>query len=180
MGGLFSAMRLLFFRKNKIVFCGLDNAGKTTVLYRMLHGDSNTPHTAPTVGFNVENLQIKGLNIQTWDLGGQELLRTYWPAYMTSLDALVYVIDATDHERLALSKRELFKLVSSPVMDTGSLPLLLLLNKVDLPNPAKVSDMEALFEVEYIRERRPCRLFTTSCKTGHGLNNAFHWLVDHL
>ena len=43
----------------RIIIIGLDNAGKTTILYR-LHLDEIVP-TVPTVGFNVENVTYKNL-----------------------------------------------------------------------------------------------------------------------
>ncbi len=52
----------------RIIIIGLDNAGKTTILYRLHLGEVEP--TVPTVGFNVETVSFKNLKLQVWDLGG--------------------------------------------------------------------------------------------------------------
>ena len=56
MGILFSkAFSALFGSKEvRILILGLDNAGKTTILYRLQAAEIET--TIPTIGFNVETL----------------------------------------------------------------------------------------------------------------------------
>jgi len=60
MGGSLGKM---FYRKLlgktdiKIIFQGLDAAGKTTVLYKLKLGEIVT--TIPTIGFNVETVKIQ-------------------------------------------------------------------------------------------------------------------------
>ena len=49
---------------------GLDSAGKTTILYKLKLDTLVT--TIPTIGFNVENVKFKSLNMTVWDVGGQE------------------------------------------------------------------------------------------------------------
>ena len=49
---------------------GLDAAGKTTVLYRMKLGEVVT--TIPTIGFNVETVNFKNINMVVWDVGGRD------------------------------------------------------------------------------------------------------------
>ena len=43
----------------RMIIIGLDNAGKTTVLYKLHLGEVVT--TVPTVGFNVETVNYSGL-----------------------------------------------------------------------------------------------------------------------
>jgi ADP-ribosylation factor family len=39
--------------------------------------------------------------LQFWDLGGQRGIRSIWPKYYDDCHAVVYVVDAVDHERLS-------------------------------------------------------------------------------
>jgi small GTP-binding protein len=65
--------------EKKILMLGLDAAGKTTVLYKMQLGEAVT--TIPTIGFNVERVQYKNLELSIWDVGGQDKIRTLWRHY---------------------------------------------------------------------------------------------------
>jgi len=51
-----------------IQILGLDNAGKTTALYKLSLGE--VVLTQPTVGSNVESIQHENLRFEAWDLGG--------------------------------------------------------------------------------------------------------------
>ena len=41
------------------------------------------------------------------DVGGQKTLRTYWKNYFEKTDTLIWVVDATDRERLEDCRAEL-------------------------------------------------------------------------
>ena len=47
-------------REMRILMLGLDNAGKTTILYKLKLG--KTSKTVPTVGFNVETVKHKNVS----------------------------------------------------------------------------------------------------------------------
>ena len=46
---------------------GLDAAGKTTILYKLRLNEHI--NTIPTIGFNVESVQYKNIQMQVWDVG---------------------------------------------------------------------------------------------------------------
>merc|ERR1712137_741878 len=71
--------RLVGKLEARIVTVGLDAAGKTTVLYKVHLGETVT--TIPTIGFNVEVLERKGLSLTVWDIGGQDKIRKLWKHY---------------------------------------------------------------------------------------------------
>ena len=67
MGILFSKVfETLFGSKEvRILILGLDNAGKTTILYRLQNESDEAVQTIPTIGFNVETLQYKNIKVST-------------------------------------------------------------------------------------------------------------------
>ena len=98
---------VLFSKKEvRLLILGLDNAGKTTLLYQMQCGEVKV--TVPTLGFNVESVNYENLTFQMWDLGGQSEIRPYWKCYYPKTNAVVFVIDSSDKERIDIAKQELF------------------------------------------------------------------------
>ena len=70
MGVLISKVFSMLFGggETRILLLGLDNAGKTTILYKLQMGE--VIQTVPTIGFNVETVKYKNIQFQVWDLGG--------------------------------------------------------------------------------------------------------------
>ena len=58
----------------RILILGLDNAGKTTILYRLQNESDEAVQTIPTIGFNVETLQYKNIKVRVWGCGCEILL----------------------------------------------------------------------------------------------------------
>ena len=56
-------------------------AGKSTILYKLKLDE--TLNTIPTVGFNVETIKYKKMNLNVWDVGGQDSIRSLWRHYYT-------------------------------------------------------------------------------------------------
>lgn len=102
----------------KIITVGLDNAGKTTIVYRLVLGD--VVATIPTVGSNVEELVYKNLKFLVWDLGGQTVFRNTWSTYYTNTHAVIFVVDSTDRERISCAKDEFLKMLESDVKKTNN------------------------------------------------------------
>ncbi|KAM7302792.1 ADP-ribosylation factor-like protein 5B [Ixodes scapularis] len=114
MGILFAKLWSLFSNEeHKVVIVGLNNAGKTTILYQFLMNE--VVHTSPTIGSNVEEVVWKNVHFIMWDLGGQESLRTTWNTYYSNAEFLIVVVDSMDRERLPLTKEELWKMLSHEV-----------------------------------------------------------------
>eukprot|EP00803_Ostreobium_quekettii_P000044 evm.model.scf_1305.3 EVM.evm.TU.scf_1305.3 scf_1305:12872-13407(-) len=90
--------RLFGNREMRVVMLGLDAAGKTTILYKLHIGEVLS--TVPTIGFNVEKVQYKNVVFTVWDVGGQEKLRPLWRHYFNNTDALIFVVDSQDRDRI--------------------------------------------------------------------------------
>ena len=108
MGVAFSSLWASLFGQKELKICilGLDNAGKTTIMYKMTLG--SVVATAPTIGSNTETFEYKNLKFLLWDVGGQTSLRASWAQYVTSTDALIFVVDSNDRDRVSLARAPSF------------------------------------------------------------------------
>jgi ADP-ribosylation factor-like protein 2 len=52
------------------------------------------------------------------DVGGQKTLRSYWRNYFEKTDALIWVVDATDRQRIDDCRQELHGLLQEEVRPT--------------------------------------------------------------
>ena len=178
MGFLFSKIIDLFSRsKNnfKILILGIQNAGKTTILYRLSIGQ--LVKTTPTIGSNVEEISYNNIKFQAWDLGGQESMRSVWDLYYLNTDGIIYVIDSNDLETIEESKSQ-FKLVLQNESLKAAV-ILIFANKQDILTAKKVNELIEIYELDTIKDHiwhiQPC-----SAETGEGLLTGLKWLSDQL
>ena len=118
-------------RQLRILFLGLDAAGKSTIVARLLSpnaaADQALKDISPTLGFKISTIEFEKykLNIciplqrsktDSGDVGGQKTLRAYWRNYFEQTDGVVWVVDSTDKERLRDCAVELHQLLQEEVI----------------------------------------------------------------
>ncbi len=109
---IYSILEKLGFigKEATLVLLGLDNAGKTTLQFKLKTG--KLQGFTPTERAKEETLQIGGVTIKAWDLGGHAAARHLWRRYATAADGIVFMVDAADRDRIAEAKTELHSLLS--------------------------------------------------------------------
>ncbi|RVD91440.1 ADP-ribosylation factor 4 [Tubulinosema ratisbonensis] len=112
-------------KPQNILMLGLDAVGKTTILY--LLQNNSTVQTVPTIGFNIEDVTIGDTTLKICDMGGQKKIRDLWRSYTDNTTGIVYVFDLNDNQRWGEAVSQL-----TEVTQTMNLPVLILLNKVDI------------------------------------------------
>ncbi|KAM0033700.1 putative small GTP-binding protein [Helianthus debilis subsp. tardiflorus] len=111
-----------------------------------------------------------------WDLGGQPRFRSMWERYCREVSAIVYVVDATDHDNLSISKGELHDLLSKPAL--SGIPLLVLGNKIDKAGALSKQALTDQMDLKSITDREVC-CFMISCKNSTNIDSVIDWLVKH-
>ena len=168
-----------FFSKSrnnfKIIILGIQNAGKTTILYQLSLGQ--LVKTTPTIGSNVEELTYNNVKFQAWDLGGQESTRSVWDVYYMNTDAVVYVIDSSDDEYLEESKSQFHKLIAHPTLKNAT--ILIFANKQDLQGAKDMNKLIQEYEFFKIKEHI-WHIQACSALKGEGLVTGIKWLSEQL
>ena len=149
------------------ILVGLQHAGKTTFVNVIASGQFNevgrklrsaqdrvvkyfdVQDMIPTVGFNMRKITKGNVTIKLWDIGGQPRFRSMWERYCRGVNAIVYMVDAADPDKIEVrrwrpdgllmmesspfqaSRNELHNLLDRPQL--AGIPILVLGNKRDLP-----------------------------------------------
>lgn len=88
----------------KILFTGLDNAGKTSIILALQREFSKIANIQPTKGAQRDMFEFLGKDISEWDLGGQQSYRISYlknpDKYFAGTEIAIYVIDIQNDERI--------------------------------------------------------------------------------
>jgi len=161
-----------------VLVLGLDGAGATTILYQLVLG--RRLETIPTLGVNREIIQADGLELQCWDIGGQDKIRPLWRQYSRQADAVIFVVDAADMQRIKLAADELAKLyVSGKKVLQPDRPLLIFANKQDVPNAADADIVERILRVPSLPVET-VNIFPCTASDRQSLQKGISWLTAQL
>ncbi len=158
-----------------MLMVGLDAAGKTTILYQLKMNE--TVKTIPTIGFNVETLDYKGLNFTVWDVGGQDKIRVLWKHYYQNTDGLIFVVDSNDKDRIDDAAEELKKMLNEE--ELKDVILLVMANKQDLKDAFSPNEVTEKLGLNQIKGRK-WLVQGTSATTGQGLKEGLDWMAGEL
>mmetsp|Transcript_1949 Transcript_1949/g.4340 ORF Transcript_1949/g.4340 Transcript_1949/m.4340 type:complete len:184 (+) Transcript_1949:38-589(+) len=167
--------KLFSRREMRCNILGLDAAGKTTILYRLKLGE--VIMTIPTIGFIAETVRVGNTQITAWDVGGGDKIKLLWRHYFENTHGLIYVVDASDRERLQETTDAFFNLINEE--EVRDVSILILANKSDLPNAMRVGEVADRMNLNSINPRR-WHIAAVSATTGDGLLGAMEWLANSI
>ncbi|XP_041639704.1 ADP-ribosylation factor-like protein 8B-A isoform X1 [Cheilinus undulatus] len=185
----------LFWKEEmELTLVGLQYSGKTTFVNviailndvfqdRCTHGNKpeiQSGHFSedmiPTVGFNMRKVSKGNVTIKIWDIGGQPRFRSMWERYCRGVNAIVYMVDAADREKVEASRNELHNLLDKPQLQ--GIPVLVLGNKRDLPTALDEKQLIEKMNLSAIQDREIC-CYSISCKEKDNIDITLQWLIQH-
>lgn len=152
-----------------IVMLGLDNAGKTSVMYKSKLKENIK--TYPTMAFNVECVSVtKKLKFRIWDIGGRESNRPLWRAYVRKTEGVVFVVDSVDQSRMEEARHELFNLLNSESAQLSAVPILIIANKQDTVGALSPDMIAKELKLNELSGRHLWHVEASSSYVGDGFN----------
>ena len=116
--------------ETRVLVLGLDESGKSTIVYRLKHGKVDETEIIHTIGFNVECVEYKKMIFSLWDIGGAKETRSFWRFYYEGSQAIIFVFDSTsDAQRVEEAREDLHRLLTEH--ELWDAPLLIMANKQD-------------------------------------------------
>ncbi|KAG0422460.1 hypothetical protein HPB47_001725 [Ixodes persulcatus] len=151
----------LFWKEEmELTLVGLQYSGKTTFVNVIASGQF-CEDMIPTVGFNMRKVTKGNVTIKIWDIGGQPRFRSMWERYCRGVNAIVYMVDAHDQDKMEASRNELHNLLDKPQL--AGIPVLVLGNKRDLAGALDEKELIDQMNLSAIQDREIC-CYSISCK----------------
>ncbi|KAG9248290.1 ADP-ribosylation factor family protein [Calycina marina] len=160
-------------KEMRILMLGLDNAGKTTIVKRIMGEDVNT--VSPTLGFIIKTIEYEGYKLNIWDVGGQKTLRSYWRNYFEKTDALIWVVDATDRLRIDDCREELHGLLQEERLSGAC--LLVFANKTDVNGCMDPEEIREGLQLNAIKTHQ-WHIIRCSAIASTNLQEGLAWVVQ--
>ena len=112
-----------------------------------------------------------------WDIGGQTVLRNLWRHYYANTNAVIFVVDSNDRERIELTKETLHFMMDDE--DLKDAVLLVFANKQDIQGSLSCPEVADMLELTRLKHRK-WHIQATCATRGDGLFEGLDWLSTNV
>jgi GTPase SAR1 family protein len=166
-------------RAYRVLWAGIDAAGKSTMLHRMKHGEFHP--SKPTLGMAIETMDFEGHDIENIEIGGHKASREHITSVLAcdaKPDAILFVVDAADPARFPEAIDYLASMLHIPQLI--DVPLAIIATKHDVPGALSREDIFTGFELKAKVDGRKWGVIEASARTGQGIIDVLHFLATIL
>jgi len=163
-------------RSNTILLVGLDDAGKTTLTGRLTK--NCLIQAPPTSQPSNHEIKIGSTLLSITDVGGHQQARRLWRTYMFASTRLIFIVDASNRQRLPEARYELLNILDDE--EIQAMPILILANKIDRIDVAcGESELRSILQIEkYLNGEDPrVKLCMCSIARNEGFTDGLKWLI---
>ena len=109
----------------------------------------------------------------------QEKARALWRHYTHNMDAVVYIVDSADHQRMGEARAGLE--IIHREADFRHMPVLVMANKQDVPTAVRVPELTEVLSLHTLLgppSSRQWHIQAAAAVTGDGLYEGLDWLCE--
>jgi small GTP-binding protein len=160
--------------QKKVCMVGVFATGKTSLVRRFVEARFSDKYLS-TVGVKIDRKPVRvgqdDVNLLLWDVEGRDAVADIQVSYLRGAAGLLYVVDGTRRETL----EQIYELRTIVEQANGPLPSAVAINKSDLTDQWRVTaaDESGLRALDW-------NVFTTSARSGVGVEEAFTWLATRM
>eukprot|EP00826_Nyctotherus_ovalis_P014967 TRINITY_DN14219_c0_g1_i10.p1 TRINITY_DN14219_c0_g1~~TRINITY_DN14219_c0_g1_i10.p1 ORF type:complete len:128 (+),score=37.01 TRINITY_DN14219_c0_g1_i10:252-635(+) len=118
---------------------------------------------------------FKNYQVTFWDLGGAATI--LWKHYYHNTDAIIFVVDSTDRERIDIAREELVNAAADE--ELTECPLLVFGNKQDKDGAMSMDDLNMMLEFDKVPSKHKF-LELCSALNNKGIEEGLEKIVDVL
>lgn len=167
----------------KIVLLGNSGVGKTSIIRRFVY-NANPGKQKPTVGAQEHTKQIyiqqhsAQINVQIWDVSGQDKFRALTNMYYRDADAAILVCDTMDKESFTSMKKIWFKDLKDKAPE--NIIISVVGTKTDLNNNSTQEQVSYKDLQEFSQSKGIKNYHTISAKQNKGLSEVFNRIAEQM
>ena len=169
---------------------GAEGSGKSSLLKRLKQRSQEQlkksakpaplpilPATVPTVGTNIEALELNKRKVTVRELGGA--MAPIWEESYEDCKCVVFVMDRSNTMNLPASTILLLEALSADALQKK--PFLLVLGKSDLPDIVSLRETSNILRLDDMKHTcsQSIDIIEASCYNGEGIQYILDWIGSH-
>ena len=165
----------------KVVLFGFQDEGKTNLLYRGLK-DINNFKTIPTLPWNIETININGIDMTFWDIGGRVYrVKGDRERFLPIGDVIIFFIDSSQsvnpNDNCSDFKYNFEEFQKSLELIKDK-PLLIAITKIDKRKVSTLDIIHAYQLNDLFKRKQKVGIIECSSFTSQGIKEIKFWLSN--
>ena len=163
----------------KILFIGLDGAGKTSIITKLQDfKNGEIKEIYPTPFINCSSINFNNKIINCVEVSGLKRYRKVWKNFYNEVDGIIFVIDGTDVGRMRIIKDLIHDLDNN--LD-DMIPVVFMVNKQDIIEKSlTVEQVKNYIELDRMATDFNWHIVKSISFSGEGINEALEYILNEV
>ena len=163
----------------KVLFIGLDGAGKTSIITKLQDfKNGEIKEIYPTPFINCSSVNFNNKIINCVEVSGLKRYRKVWKNFYNEVDGIIFVIDGTDVGRMRIIKDLIHDLDNN--LD-DMIPVVFMVNKQDIIEKSlTVEQVKNYIELDRMATDFNWHIVKSISFSGEGINEALEYILNEV